>query len=143
MYRWIVRLVEREVLHIGTDHSESKTTTRTLHARFPGNAKAVRALLRQAALSTGRSGLAESRSNRDEPDIRYRFPSETTTSPNAFSMQLFENGNVVLSPVDRWTFELPLADNPWFMSVSPSDVPEFDGDELADAILSLEFLCPQ
>ena len=68
---------------------------------------------------------------------------ETTTSPNAFSTQLFGNGNDVLSPVDRWTLELPLADNPWFMSVSPSDVAEFDGGELADAILSLEFLSTQ
>jgi len=65
---------------------------------------------------------------------------ETTTSPNAFSTQLFGNGNVVLSPVDRWTLELPLAENPWFMSVSPTDIAEFDGGELADAILSLEFL---
>jgi hypothetical protein len=68
---------------------------------------------------------------------------ETTTSPNAFSTQLFGNGSVVLSPVDRWTLELPLADNPWFMSVSPSDIAEFDGGELADAILSLEFLGSQ
>ena len=68
---------------------------------------------------------------------------ETTTSPNVLSTQLFGNGNVVLSPVDRWTLELPLADNPWFMSVSPSDIAEFDGGELADAILSLEFLSTQ
>jgi len=68
---------------------------------------------------------------------------ETTTSPNAFSTQLFGNGNVVVSPVDRWTLELPLAENPWFMSVSRTDIAEFDGGELADAILSLEFLCTQ
>jgi Tc toxin complex TcA C-terminal TcB-binding domain/PKD domain len=68
---------------------------------------------------------------------------ETTTSANAFSTQLFGNGNVVLSPGDRWTLELPLAENPWFMSVSPTDIAEFDGGELADAILSLEFLSTQ
>ena len=68
---------------------------------------------------------------------------ETTTSPDAFSTQLFGNGNIVLSPVDRWTLELPLADNPWFMSVSPSDIAEFDGSELADAVLVLEFLSTQ
>jgi hypothetical protein len=67
----------------------------------------------------------------------------TTTSPNAFSTQLFGNGTVTLSPVDRWTLELPLADNPWFTTVSPSDIAEFDGGELADAILSLEFLGPK
>ena len=31
---------------------------------------------------------------------------ETTTSPNAFSTQLFGNGSVVLSPVDRWTLRI-------------------------------------
>jgi hypothetical protein len=68
---------------------------------------------------------------------------ENTTSPNAFSTLLFESGNAVISPVDRWTLELPLADNPWFTSVSSSDIAEFDGGELADAILSLEFLSRQ
>jgi hypothetical protein len=68
---------------------------------------------------------------------------DTTTSPNAFTSRLFESGNVVISPIDRWTLELPLAENPWLMSVSPSDVVEFDGRELADAILTLEFLRTQ
>ena len=45
-----------------------------------------------------------------------------------------------LAPVDRWRLELPLADNPWFTTVSSSDVAEFDSSELADAVLGLEFL---
>lgn len=64
---------------------------------------------------------------------------DTTPSPNAFSTQLFGNKSITFSPVDRWTLELPIAENPWFASVSPSDVAEFDGGELADAVLSLEF----
>jgi hypothetical protein len=64
----------------------------------------------------------------------------TTTSPNAFTMQLFENNNVTISPVDRWTLELPLAENPWFTTVSTADVAEFDGSELNDAIVGLEFM---
>ena len=39
--------------------------------------------------------------------------------------QLFGNGSGTISPVDRWTLELPLAENPWFTSVSSSDVAEF------------------
>jgi hypothetical protein len=62
----------------------------------------------------------------------------TTASPNPFTAQLFGYGTI--SPVDRWTLELPLADNPWFMTVSPADITEFDGSELVDAILGLEFL---
>ena len=50
---------------------------------------------------------------------------------------------IALSPADRWTLELPLADNQWFTTVSASDVAEFDGGELADATLTLEFLGPQ
>ena len=45
-----------------------------------------------------------------------------------------------LAPFDRWRLELPLADNPWFTTVSSSDVAEFDSSELADAVLGLEFL---
>jgi Tc toxin complex TcA C-terminal TcB-binding domain/PKD domain/Putative peptidoglycan binding domain len=66
--------------------------------------------------------------------------SSTTISPNEFTTQLFGNGAVVVSPVDRWTLELPLAENPCFLTVSASDVAEFDGNELSDAILTLEFV---
>jgi hypothetical protein len=67
---------------------------------------------------------------------------ETTTALNPFGTQLFRNGSsaVTLSPVDRWTLELPLAENPWFLTVSSSDVAEFDGGEIADAVLTLEFM---
>jgi hypothetical protein len=67
---------------------------------------------------------------------------ETTTTLNPFGTQIFKNGsgNVTLSPVDRWTLELPLQENPWFLAVSSSDVGEFDGKELADAVLTLEFM---
>jgi hypothetical protein len=70
---------------------------------------------------------------------------ETTTTLNAFGTRLFKNGaaTATLSPVDRWTLELPLSENPWFATVSSSDVATFDGGELADAILSLEFMGPQ
>jgi hypothetical protein len=64
----------------------------------------------------------------------------TTTSPNAFTTHLFGNGSITLSPVDRWTLELAAAENPWFTTVSPSDVAEFDGSEFDDAVLGLEFV---
>jgi PKD repeat protein len=65
---------------------------------------------------------------------------ETTASPNAFTTRLFAGGSAVLSPVDRWTLEIPVADNPWCLSVTPADVVEFDGAEYSDAILSVEFV---
>jgi peptidoglycan hydrolase-like protein with peptidoglycan-binding domain len=70
---------------------------------------------------------------------------ETTASLDAFGTQLFKEGaaTFTLSPVDRWTLELPVADNPWFTTVTSSDVAEFDCSELADAILGLEFVTPQ
>jgi hypothetical protein len=108
-------------------------TTRKLSGRFYG---------KQRYLPTQTVNLYRGRASTNRT-FDLDTVAETTASPNAFSVQLFDNGNVVLSPVDRWTLELPLADNPWFMSVSPSDIAEFDGSELADAILSLEFLSAQ
>jgi hypothetical protein len=63
---------------------------------------------------------------------------ETTATPNAFSVHVF--GGRTISPVDRWTLELPVADNPFLASVSSADVAEVDASELADAVLALEFL---
>ena len=108
---------------------------RKLSARFYGKQRYLPAV--PIALNRGR--IATNRT------FDATTGSETTTSLNAFGTQLFKNGNVAvtLSPVDRWTLELPLADNPWFATVSPSDVAEFDGGELSDAILTFEFLGPQ
>jgi hypothetical protein len=66
--------------------------------------------------------------------------SNTTTSPNPLATQLFGDGSITISPVDRWTLELPIAENPWFTTVSPSDIAEFDGSELDDAVIELEYL---
>jgi len=38
----------------------------------------------------------------------------------------------------KWQLQRPAID--WFMNVSASDVAEFDGGELSDAVLSLEFV---
>jgi hypothetical protein len=66
---------------------------------------------------------------------------ETTTQPNPLAIHVFgsDPSQNPLSPADRWTLELPLAANPCFLAVSSSDVAEFDGSELSDAILSLEY----
>jgi len=64
----------------------------------------------------------------------------TTTSPNPLATQLFGDGSITISPVDRWTLELQIAENPWFTTVSPSDIAEFDGSELDDAVIELEYL---
>ena len=67
---------------------------------------------------------------------------ETTTQPNALAVHLFGRNpsQSALSPADRWTLELPLAANPCFLAVSSSDVAEFDGSEIGDAVISLEYL---
>jgi len=62
---------------------------------------------------------------------------ETTTNLNAFGQHVFGSG--VLSPTDRWTFELPLDDNPAVVSVSSTDVKQPDLSELADTFLALEY----
>jgi hypothetical protein len=109
--------------------------TRRLAARFYGKQRYLPA----SAMLLNRDRIATNRT------FDVMTGAENTASLNAFSTQLFKNGSatVTLSPVDRWTLELPLADNPWFTTVSPSDVAEFDGGELADAILSLEFRVKQ
>ena len=64
---------------------------------------------------------------------------ETTTLLNPLAEHLFGDGTV-LSPLDRWTLQLPLVDNPWLASVTAGDFLEFDGSEFGDAILTLEFM---
>jgi hypothetical protein len=103
--------------------------TRKLHARFYGRQRylpAVPLMLSRGRMSTNRTF---------DPETGL----DTTASPNAFTEHLFGDGSFALSPADRWTLEVPLADNPWFMTVSPSDVAEFDGGELSDAVMILEF----
>lgn len=61
---------------------------------------------------------------------------ETTAALNAFGQHVFGGGP--LSPFDRWTFELPLADNPCTLGVTGNDLPQADLSELSDVFLSLE-----
>jgi len=56
---------------------------------------------------------------------------------NPFTTQVF-NGNA-LSPLDDWTLELRLADNPALRGVDRSDQETFDLGELQDALLVLEY----
>ena len=63
--------------------------------------------------------------------------SETTANPNPFSQHVF--GTQTLSPVDCWTFELPLDANPPLVSVSTADVRRHDVSELSDVFLTLEY----
>ena len=63
---------------------------------------------------------------------------ETTATPNAFTRHVFDGR--VLSPLDRWSFELPIGSNQWFCTVSSNDVAEIDCSELADAVIALEFV---
>jgi hypothetical protein len=109
--------------------------TRKLSARFYSQQR----YLPDDAVALSRGRIATNRT------FDVKTGAETTASLNPFGTRLFKNGNAsaTLSPVDRWTLELPLAENQWFMTVSGSDVASFDGGELADAILSLEFMGPQ
>jgi len=65
---------------------------------------------------------------------------ETTVNLNAFGQHVFGPGpSITLSPIDRWTLELPLDDNPSVVSVSSTDVKQHDLGELSDAFLALEY----
>jgi hypothetical protein len=62
---------------------------------------------------------------------------ETTAALNPFGQHVF--GGAVLSPVDRWTLELPLDDNPCLVSVTTGDVRQHDLRDLADVFLVLDY----
>ncbi|MEJ7608477.1 MAG: hypothetical protein WKF37_19955 [Bryobacteraceae bacterium] len=62
---------------------------------------------------------------------------ETTTNLNGFGEHVFLGDT--LAPTDRWTFELPMDDNPCTVSVSSSDIRQQDLSEVADAVLALEY----
>lgn len=66
---------------------------------------------------------------------------ETTTAPNAFAQHVF--GGATLSPIDRWSLELPLQDNPSLRSVTPADTLQYDLTEVGDAFLALEYRRPE
>lgn len=56
---------------------------------------------------------------------------------NPVATHLFTDG--ALSPVDEWTLELQLPDNPFLRSVSVTDVEQYDLAEIQDAVLALEY----
>jgi hypothetical protein len=56
---------------------------------------------------------------------------------NTVATHLFTDG--ALSPVDEWTLELQLPDNPFLRSVSVTDVEQYDLAEIEDAVLALEY----
>jgi hypothetical protein len=62
---------------------------------------------------------------------------ETTASLNTFGQHLFGGGT--LSPIDRWSLEFPLDENPCLVSVNSADTKQHDLGELADAFLALEY----
>ena len=62
---------------------------------------------------------------------------ETTTNLNAFGQHVFDTN--VLAPTDRWTLELPMDDNASIVSVSSTDVKQFDLSELTDVVMALEY----
>jgi hypothetical protein len=100
--------------------------TRNLSARFYSKQRYLPAV----SLNLTRGRISSNRTS--DPS--------TPISPNELTTHIFGDGSGAISPVDRWTLELPLPENPWFMVVSASDVAEFDCSELDDAVLSLEFL---
>jgi hypothetical protein len=62
---------------------------------------------------------------------------ETTVGLNAFGQQIL--GGDTVSPVDRWTLELPLDDNPSLVSVTGADIRRHNLGELSDMVLTLEY----
>jgi len=66
---------------------------------------------------------------------------ETTTSLNEFGQHVFKQfpDPEILSPIDRWTLELALDENPCLVSVSAADARQHDLGELSDVFLSLEY----
>jgi hypothetical protein len=67
---------------------------------------------------------------------------ETTSTLNEFGMQVFKQfpAPETLSPIDRWTLDLALDENPCLVSVSAADARQHDLGELSDVFLSLEYV---
>jgi len=63
----------------------------------------------------------------------------TGDNPPANPLTAHMFGDGALSPVDEWTIELPLSDNPFLRSVGATDVEQYDLSEIQDAILALEY----
>lgn len=102
------------------------TATRKLSARFYGKQRYLAdspVVLERGRIATNRTFDADG--------------NDTTVTPSTFGAHVF--GMRVLSPADRWTLEIPADENPWFATVSLSDVVEMDYSELADAVLALEY----
>lgn len=64
--------------------------------------------------------------------------------PNAFTEHVFpkdqaSDQRLPLSAVDNWTLELPFDDNPFLRSVTSNDNVEMELDDIADAVLMLEY----
>ena len=62
---------------------------------------------------------------------------ENTVGLNPFGQHIF--GSATLSPADRWTFQLPLDDNPSLVGVTGADTRGHDLGELSDVVLTLEY----
>jgi hypothetical protein len=56
---------------------------------------------------------------------------------NAFATHLFGSG--ALSPIDEWTVEFPLSDNPCLRSVGTTDAEQYGLAEIQDVVLALEY----
>jgi PKD repeat protein len=110
-------------------HLLTLLATRKLSAQFYGKQRYEP----ESPVELSRGRIATNRTFDDKGD-------ETTAAPSAFTTRIFGDGSTPVSPVDRWTLELPVAANPWLLTVSSSDVAEFDGSEFSDALLTLEFL---
>lgn len=84
---------------------------------------------------TGHTGITFDMTNRT---FDVTTGNETTGSLNAFGQHVF-GGVSALSPIDSWTLEFPLDDNPCLLSVSPGDSKQHDLGELSDVFLTLEY----
>ena len=89
-----------------------------------------------------RSGLFRQKVDSCFLEVEIRRHESEFSERRFFGTQLFRDGStaVTISPVDRWTLELPAVDNPWLVTTSASDIAGIDASEFADAILGLEFM---
>jgi hypothetical protein len=65
---------------------------------------------------------------------------ELPTTPSPFAAHVFGAG--VVSPVDRWTLELNVEDNPQLLSVTTQDLKQLELGEMSDVFLALEYRAP-
>lgn len=113
------------------DYTLRFTAVRTLKARL----YCTQRHLTESAFDFNGLGLTSNR----RFDLNGTQTTGVGSNPSANNVATHLFAEETLSPVDKWTVELPLSDNAFLRSVSATDVEQYDLAEIQDIVLALEY----